>query len=137
MTRRFEALAVAGYPYLVAETDAGLAGYAYAGSYRPRLAYRHTVENSVYVATSAQGRGVGKRLMQSLIDDCARRGYRQMIAVIGDSANAGSIALHRRLGFEMVGTAKALGFKQGRWLDQILMQRALGPGSSEPAGPIT
>jgi len=129
MARRREAILAAGYPYLVAVSDGRVLGYAYANSYRPRAAYRFTVENSIYVADDAKGRGVGKALMAALIEDCAARGFRQMVAVIGDSANAASIGLHRSAGFAMIGTAPAVGFKFGRWLDQILMQRALGEGA--------
>lgn len=132
MARRHDALVAAGYPYLVAEADGALAGYAYAGSYRPRAAYRHTVENSIYVAPALKGRGVGRALLAALIDDCAARGFRQMVAVIGDSANAASIGLHAALGFAMIGTAPAVGWKHGRWLDQVLMQRALGDGAASP-----
>jgi len=128
MTRRFEALAAADYPYLVAVLDGRVAGYAYAGPYRPRPAYRFTVENSVYLAPATQRRGIGTRLLQRLIADCETRGFRQIIAVIGDSANAGSIALHRNAGFQMIGTHPNVGFKFGRWLDTVMMQRALGGG---------
>lgn len=134
LTRRWRAIADAGLPYLCAlEADGALAGYAYAGPYRPRSAYRFTVEDSVYVAPGAGGRGIGRALLHRLIDICAGLGKRQMIAVIGDSANAASIALHRACGFELTGTFRAIGFKHGRWVDSVLMQRALGPGSdSDP-----
>jgi phosphinothricin acetyltransferase len=131
MLRRYEALMHAGYPYLVAvDGDAGgtVLGYAYAGAFRPRIAYRFTVENSVYVAPFAHKRGVGRALMTTLIDECTARGFRQMIAVIGDSANAGSIALHRGCGFHDVGNLRCTGLKFGGWLDTVLMQRALGEG---------
>jgi L-amino acid N-acyltransferase YncA len=128
MTRRFEALTTAGYPYLIAVQDDAVAGYAYAGPYRPRPAYRFTVENSVYLAPSSQRRGIGGRLLQRLIEDCEIRDYRQMIAVIGDSANAGSLAVHRNAGFQMIGIHPDVGFKFGRWLDTVMMQRALGRG---------
>ena len=128
MTRRFSTLTEAGFPYLVAEADGAIAGYAYAGPYRPRPAYRFTVENSVYLDPARHRRGAGTALMGALIAACAARGYRQMIAVIGDSANAGSIALHRKMGFELVGTHRGVGFKFGRWLDTVMMQRALGDG---------
>jgi L-amino acid N-acyltransferase YncA len=129
MTRRFTALTEAGYPYIVAENEDSIKGYAYAGSYRPRAAYRFTVENSIYVATDAHGHGIGRALMSSLIEACTAAGFRQMMAVIGDSSNAASIALHRSAGFEPVGIARAVGFKHGRWLDQVMMQRVLGSGS--------
>jgi phosphinothricin acetyltransferase len=103
-------------------------GYAYAAAYRPRTAYRFTVEDSVYVAPDAARRGIGRALLLSLIDTCTDLGKRQMIAVIGDSGNEASIALHRACGFELVGTFTAIGFKHGRWVDTVLMQRQLGPG---------
>ena len=135
MTRRFRVLQNGGFPYLAATLDGDLLGYAYAGSYRPRQAYRFTVENSVYLAPAAQRSGIGTQLLQRLIAECDARGHRQMIAVIGDSANAGSISLHRRCGFAMIGTHPDVGFKFGRWLDTVMMQRALGEGAKTvPAG---
>ena len=128
MERRFRTLTEGGFPYLVAELDGAVAGYAYAGPHRPRPAYRFTVENSVYVAPHWQGKGVGRALLTALIADCETRGFRQMIAVIGDSANAGSVKLHAATGFEMVGTMKSVGRKFGQWLDTPIMQRALGVG---------
>lgn len=128
MTRRYEALVGAGFPYLVAVQDGIVSGYAYAGAHRPRPAYRFTVENSIYLAPSAQRRGTGGRLLARLIAECESRGYRQMVAVIGDSANTGSIAVHRNAGFQMVGVHPDVGFKFGRWLDTVSMQRALGEG---------
>jgi L-amino acid N-acyltransferase YncA len=134
MTRRYEALQAGGYPYLVAE-EAGagdpILGYAYAGPYRARPAYHWSVEDSIYVATTAQRRGIGRRLLERLIADSEAGGFRQMVAVIGDSANAGSIELHRALGFRMVGTFDNIGFKFGRWLDSVLMQRPLGKGATD------
>lgn len=130
MTRRFEVLTKGGFPYLVAIREDVVVGYAYAGAYRPRAAYRFTVENSVYLDPAAQGQRIGTRLMQDLIAACEARGYRQMIAVIGDSANAASIALHVRAEFLMVGTHPDTGFKFGRWLDTVHMQRALGEGAA-------
>ncbi|MBV8927489.1 MAG: N-acetyltransferase [Bradyrhizobium sp.] len=129
MTRRFKALSDGGFPYLVAVLDGHLAGYAYAGPYRPRPAYRFTVENSIYLKPAIHRRGIGLRLMQALLRDCEQRGYRQMIAVIGDSANAGSIGLHRRCGFQMIGTHPNVGLKFGRWLDTVMMQLSLGEGA--------
>ncbi|MCE4542183.1 phosphinothricin N-acetyltransferase [Caballeronia cordobensis] len=126
MRARHAAIAAAGLPYLVAELDGAVAGYAYASAYRPRSAYRHTIEDSVYVADGHGGRGIGLALMQSLIERCERGPWRQMIAVIGNSGNAASIALHARLGFEHVGVLRRVGFKHGRWVDSVLMQRALG-----------
>lgn len=128
MRRRFETITGAGYPYLVAvEADAVL-GYAYASAYRTRPAYRYTVEDSVYVAPAASRRGVGRRLLTALITQCERRGDRQMLAVIGDSANAASIELHRACGFVVSGTLPSVGFKFGRWVDSVIMQRTLGEG---------
>lgn len=130
MTRRYEALMAGGFPYVVAESDGAIAGYAYAGPYRPRPAYRFTVENSVYLDPAAHRRGIGTLLLRDLIAACEAKGYRQMIAVIGDSANAGSIGVHRRTGFTMIGTHPHVGFKFGRWLDTVMMQRSLGEGST-------
>ena len=129
MFRRYSVLADGGFPYLVAIVDGEVIGYAYAGPYRPRPAYRFTVENSVYLRPAIHRRGVGFQLMQRLIAECEARGYRQMIAVIGDSAQRPSIALHEACGFKYVGTLEAVGFKFGRWLDSVLMQRALGQGA--------
>jgi phosphinothricin acetyltransferase len=130
MTRRYRALVDGGYPYFVALLDGRLAGYAYAGAYRPRPAYRFTVENSIYLDPSFHRRGVGLQLLQRLIVECEARGFRQMIAVIGDSANAGSIGVHARTGFKMIGTHPNVGLKFGRWLDTVMMQRDLGEGGS-------
>jgi phosphinothricin acetyltransferase len=117
-----------GLPYLVAESDGAIVGYCYAASYRTRPAYRFTVEDSVYVADGLGGRGIGGKLLETLIVRCASGCWRQMIAVIGDSANQGSIALHRSLGFEPIGTMRSVGFKHGRWVDCVLMQHNIGPG---------
>ena len=126
--RRAEVLA-RGLPYLVAGgPGADILGYAYASPYRTRSAYRFSVEDSIYVAAGAERRGVGRALLNHLIERCTRSGYRQMVAVIGDGANAGSIGLHAQLGFRQVGILPAIGFKHGRWVDSVLMQRALGPG---------
>ena len=130
MARRHQAIAGGGYPYLVAEADGAVLGYGYAGPYRMRPAYHWTVEDSVYIAPDAHRRGIGRALLERLIVQSAQRGFRQMIAVIGDSANVGSIELHRALGFAMIGTLTSVGFKHGRWLDSVLMQRALGSGDS-------
>src|SRR5258708_11909622 len=130
MTRRFRALMDGGFPYLVAAVEGRVIGYAYAGPYRPRPAYRFTVENSVYLQPAIHRRGIGLQLMQRLIAECETRGYRQMIAVIGDSANAGSIGVHARADFAMIGTHPNVGFKFGRWLDTVTMQRALGAGAA-------
>jgi phosphinothricin acetyltransferase len=132
LARRWRAITDAGLPYLCATdaADGGILGYAYAGPYRPRTAYRFTVEDSVYVAPGAAGQGVGRGLLRHLIDICTGVGKRQMIAIIGDSGNAASVGLHRACGFELTGTFKAIGFKHGRWVDSVLMQRTLGPGSA-------
>jgi phosphinothricin acetyltransferase len=130
MTRRFGVLMEGGFPYLVAALDGRVTGYAYAGAYRPRPAYRFTVENSVYLQPAIHRRGIGLQLMQRLITESEARGYRQMIAVIGDSANAGSIGVHTKCGFQMIGTHPDVGLKFGRWLDTVMMQRALGDGAT-------
>jgi len=131
LTRRWRAIVDAGLPYLCATDGAGtILGYAYVGPYRPRSAYRFTVEDSVYVAPGAVGRGIGRTLLLRLIDICTELGKRQMIAIIGDSGNVASIGLHRACGFELTGTFKSIGFKHGRWVDTVLMQRALGPSDT-------
>ena len=118
------------FPYLAAEADGRVVGYAYASLYRARPAYRHTLEDSVYVHKDYQGRGIGKRLLEALIEACEKTGARQLIAVIGDSDNQGTIGLHAACGFEEVGVMKAVGFKFGRWVDSVYMQRAIGDGES-------
>jgi phosphinothricin acetyltransferase len=128
MLARRAAVLELGLPYLAAELEGRVVGYSYATAYRPRPAYRYTIEDSVYVARGMQGRGIGRALLASLIARCERGPWRQMIAVIGDSGNAGSIALHRQQGFRLVGTFEAVGFKLGRWVDTVHMQRALGAG---------
>jgi len=132
MARRQQALIGGGYPYIVAEADGAVAGYAYAGAYRPRPAYRWSVEDSVYVAPAMHRRGIGATLLRGLIAEAEQRGFRQMIAVIGDSAQTPSIALHAALGFRRIGAVESVGFKFGRWLDTVLMQRDLGAGASAP-----
>ena len=132
MRRRMQGIVEADYPYLVAEVDGQVAGYAYASSFRARIGYRFTVENSVYVAAERQGHGVGSALLERLIAECEARDFRQMIAVIGEAANSGSIRLHERFGFRHIGTFPGIGLKHGRWLDTVFMQRALGPGINEP-----
>src|SRR5580692_9679622 len=137
MTRRFDALMDGGFPYLVAALEGRVVGYAYAGAYRPRPAYRFTVENSVYLEPAIHRRGVGLQLLQRLIAESEVRGYRQMIAVIGDSANAGSIGVHHRTGFQLIGTHPNVGFKFGRWLDTVMMQLPLGDGArTVPVTPL-
>jgi L-amino acid N-acyltransferase YncA len=120
----------AGLPYLAAEIDGRVVGYCYATLYRPRPAYRHTIEDSVYVASGLGERGIGSVLLKTLIVRCEAGPWRQMLAVIGNSGNAGSIALHRQLGFQPAGTLSAVGFKLGQWVDTVLMQRALGDGAT-------
>lgn len=123
-----------GFPYIVAEESGSILGYAYVTLYRERSAYRYTVENSVYVRHDLVARGVGRALLAELITRCERLPVRQMIAVIGDSGNAASIGLHAALGFEHIGTLPNVGFKFGRWVDSVLMQRAIGSGGQSPAG---
>jgi phosphinothricin acetyltransferase len=130
MARRRRELVDAGFPYIAAESGGTLLGYAYAGPYRARPAYRFTVEDSVYVDATVQRRGVGRMLLDQLIAEATDRGFRQMVAVIGDSAQTASIELHRAAGFRVVGTLEGVGFKFGRWLDSVMMQRALGPGAT-------
>jgi L-amino acid N-acyltransferase YncA len=135
ISRRIRAVQAAGLPWRVTtDLQGALLGYAYASPYRMRSAYRYTLENSVYIAPHCVGIGLGATLMGEVIDRCAALGYRQMLAVIGDSANTASLALHTRLGFSMVGIHRAVGFKFGRWIDVVHMQLALGEGSqSRPA----
>jgi phosphinothricin acetyltransferase len=125
-------LKAGGHPYLVATSGETVVGYAYAGPYRPRAAYRSTVEDSIYLAADAQGRGIGRLLLTGLIDAAAEAGFRQMIGVIGDSRHQASIRLHAALGFRPVGVFENVGWKHGRWLDCVLMQRSLGTGSDAP-----
>ena len=137
MQRRQRVILEGGYPYLVAELQSVVVGYAYAGPYRSRPAYRWTVEDSIYVVPQLHRRGVGRVLLDRLIGECETRDFRQMIAVIGDSRQAASIALHRAAGFRLVGTFEAVGFKLGRWLDSVLMQRGLGQGAlTAPLGSL-
>lgn len=132
MRRRRAGVVGKGLPYLVAEQAGEVQGYAYAGPYRPRAAYANTVENSVYLRPDATGRGIGRRLLAALIAACEQCGLRQMVAVVGDSANEASIRLHEQLGFRRVGVLRDVGYKHGVWLDSVLLQRSLGPGSSTP-----
>ncbi len=129
MSRRRAAVLSRGLPYLVAGLDGRVAGFAFASPYRARAAYRHTVEDSIYVAPDAVRRGVARALLRALITQCEALSYRQMVAVIGGTDNLASIALHARLGFREVGVLRAVGFKFGHWVDSVLMQRALGPGA--------
>lgn len=135
MAGRREAILAGGYPYLVAESGGAVLGYAYAGAYRPRAAYRATVEDSVYVSPDAAGRGVGRALLGALLDELTRLGFRQVVAVIGDGhgGSVASLRLHESLGFTLIGVATAIGFKHGRWLDQVLMQKTLGAGAASPS----
>ena len=128
IARRWSDVERRNLPYLVSEVNGAVVGYAYASPYRPRAAYRFTVENSVYVHPACLGRGLGRILLWALIDACRQRGCRQMIAVIGDSANIASIRLHESFGFRRAGVLRAVGLKFGRWLDTVLMQLPLGGG---------
>jgi phosphinothricin acetyltransferase len=130
MAGRLRAVQGRGLPYLVAEIDGAVAGFAYAGPFRPRAAYRYTVEDSVYIAPARQGQGVGKALLTAVIADCEAMGLRQVVAVIGDSGNAGSIGLHRSLGFTHQGVGKDFGYKLGRWVDIVWMQKTLNGGAT-------
>lgn len=136
MGRRRADVLAKGFPYLVAERDGAVVGYAYCSQYRPRPGYRFSVEDSIYVAPGLQRGGIGAALLPALIAAASAQGARQMIAVIGDSANVGSVALHRRFGFRPIGVIEAVGFKLGRWVDSVIMQRALGEGATTlpPAG---
>ncbi|WP_409932370.1 N-acetyltransferase family protein [Paraburkholderia sp. BCC1886] len=125
-----------GLPYMVAEIGGEVAGYCYATLYRPRAAYRHTIEDSIYVNEAYRGRGLGRILLQALIERCEAGPWRQMIAVIADGGRGGSLSLHTQLGFELTGTFKAVGFKHGRWIDSTLMQRSLGRGDSALPGDV-
>ena len=130
ISRRRDVARDNGLPYLVAELDGVVRGFAYASPFRTRSAYRYSVEDSVYVGPDALGAGIGSALLAALIERCTERGFRQMVAVIGDSANLGSIRLHEAFGFRQVGTLNALGFKLGCWVDVVILQRALGAGDS-------
>ncbi|MFM9941895.1 MAG: N-acetyltransferase family protein [Hyphomicrobiaceae bacterium] len=130
MARRFQVVKDGGFPYLVAELAGAVVGYAYFSQYRPRPAYRFSIENSIYVAPEVQGQRVGRVLLAALIQRATEMGYRQMIAVIGDSRNLPSIGLHRAAGFRFTGTIHSVGFKHGRWLDSVMMQLPLGPGDT-------
>ena len=133
MVARRSKILTLGLPYLVAEVDGKLLGYAYAGQYRPRPGYQFTIEDSVYIEPQHLGQGCGQALLAALIEVCERGPWRQMVAVIGDTANVASIRLHERHGFRSIGTLGSVGFKFNRWVDSVLMQRALGLGNSEAA----
>jgi len=132
MRRRHADVTARGLPYLVAVERGELLGYGYCAPYRARSAYRYALEDSIYIKDGHLGKGIGMRLLGELLRICEGLGYRQVVAVIGDSANAGSIALHARLGFLRVGTLRSTGYKFGRWVDSVLMQRPLGPGDGTP-----
>jgi phosphinothricin acetyltransferase len=136
MAARREAVLANGWPWLVAEHDGAVLGYAYANQFRPRMAFRFALEDSIYLAPEARGRGVGKLLLAELLARCEARGARQMFAVIGDSDNAGSIGVHRTCGFEDTGTMKSAGWKFDRWLDVVIMQKSLGLGDAAPASEL-
>jgi phosphinothricin acetyltransferase len=133
MLARRAAILEGGYPYLVARLRGEVAGYAYASAWRSRPAYRHTVEDSIYVAPGMRQAGIGSALLRELIVQCEQRGFRQMVGVVGNSANTGSLRVHEALGFRQVGTLGCVGYKFGQWVDTVLMQRALGEGASTPA----
>lgn len=132
MRSRFEAVRADGKPYIVAEVDGAVAGYGYAGAYRARSAYRFTLENSIYVDERRRGHGVGIALLEALVARCRGGPWRQMLAVIGDSANAASIGVHRKAGFREVGVLKNVGYKHGRWVDSVLMQLELSAENPAP-----
>ena len=134
MVGRRRVIVAAGLPYLVAKSDGRTVGYAYAAAFRPRPAYRYTIEDSVYVQDGLATRGIGRTLLAELIRRCSAGPWRQMLAVIGNSENHGSIRLHERLGFSHAGLQRAVGFKLGRWVDTVMMQRALGEGSTTMPG---
>ena len=136
MSARRRAVAERGLPYLAAEDGGTVLGFAYAAPFRPRAAYRYTLEDSVYVSPDAKGRGVGRAVLSAVIEACEALGVRQLMAVIGDSGNQGSIGLHRSLGFEQMGIGRSVGFKHGRWVDIVHMQKALNGGDARlPDGP--
>lgn len=133
IARRRNDVLAKGLPWLVAERDGTVLGFAYANHFRPRLAYRFALEDSIYLSPEAQGHGIGRLLLAELLARCEAFGARQVFAVIGDSANTASIGLHRSLGFTDVGTMRAAGWKFDRWLDVVILQRSLGPGAAAPA----
>jgi L-amino acid N-acyltransferase YncA len=130
ITKRYKTLCEGRFPFIVADVNGQVAGYAYAGPYRPRPAYRFAVEDSIYIDPPMQRRGIGRALLQRLLAEAEAEGFRQMVAVIGDSAQTASIELHKTLGFRMVGSFEAVGYKFGRWLDSVMMQKALGKGAT-------
>ena len=132
MAGRRAAIVALGLPHLVAEEDGKVLAFAYAGAFRPRAAYRYTVEDSVYVSPDAIGKGVGRAVLVEVLKACEALGVRQVMAVIGDSGNAASIGLHKSLGFEHAGVCQSVGFKHGRWLDTVWMQKSLNGGAGTP-----
>lgn len=128
MIARRNCLIAAGYPYRVAELDQQITGFSYVSSYRSRVSYRYTVENTIYIDKNHRGHGTGRRLLKDLIERCEAQGYRQMVAVIGDSGNQASINFHRQMGFNEAGIIHSIGFKFGRWMDSVIMQKSLGKG---------
>ncbi len=132
MAGRYASLQAGNFPFFVAERDGAVIGFAYAGPYRERPAYRFTVQDAIYLAPDARGQGIGRRLLTALIDEAGRRGFRQMVGIVGDSENRASIGLHRSLGFAMVGTLANVGWKHGRWLDTVFTQLVLGQGEKAP-----
>jgi phosphinothricin acetyltransferase len=132
MARRQNRLLVKRFPYLVAEIDGSFAGFAYAGPYRERRAYDWSIEDSIYVAPELHRKGIGRLLLTRLVAEAEALGFRQMIGVIGDTANTASVAVHAAVGFRLIGTFQSIGFKHGRWLDTVLMQRTLGSGDATP-----
>ncbi len=136
MTRRWRETVRRGFPYIVAEVNGKVLGYAYAGQYRPRIGYKYSVEDSIYLHHEHCGKGLGRALLAELMAQCERAGFRQMVAAIGDSTNTASIRLHEEFGFRMVGTLHGVCWKFGRWIDSVLMQRELGDGvRNAPAAP--
>ncbi|KAK9321540.1 GNAT family N-acetyltransferase [Lipomyces orientalis] len=135
MTQRWAAQHEQGYPYLVASCNSKIAGYAYVRAYNTRAAYRNTVENSVYVDPSFVGRQIGTALLGNLIEACTAIGYRQVVAVVGDTANEASIRLHESQGFRIVGSLTSVGYKHGQWLSTVILQRSIGDGDKTPAQP--
>ncbi|HEX6442960.1 MAG TPA: GNAT family N-acetyltransferase [Stellaceae bacterium] len=129
MARRRGDILARGLPYLVAEREGRAVGYCYAGPFRPRVGYRYTLEDSIYIDAAEVGRGIGRMLLEPLLERCEELGYRQMVAVIGGRETVASIRLHAALGFTHVGVFTGIGFKFGRWVDTVLMQKALGPGA--------
>lgn len=132
MKNRWRSITIDHFPFIVAEDDRKILGFAYASAYRTRVAYDNTVENSIYVRDGFHGKGIGARLLDRLVSETTALDFRQMIAVIGDSNNKASIGLHEKLGFTRIGIMRSVGWKHGRWLDVVLMQRALGPGDTMP-----